>query len=343
MNEPALPDAGDAGTFSSPFDAGSWAPDADLEAASPSSDAATEEPPVMMTACGSTPIVLANNLSLGRWIAAGPSDLYFSEISETTEGDAIYRIPKRVPGATPDPLTSDDPQPLSLATDGTYVYWNDTLSPGAILRIRPGDTAATTLLPIDVWGVALGSSSLFWVTMDGVVQSMPKSGGTVVTLGTPSPAAQGGAVGVAVDANNFYFAYADSSLPSQTHVDSIPVAGGPITTLATTSTGIDTLAVDDAYVYYVDGGTLKRVPIGGGSPLAVASGFSNTVTLKVDSGNVYATVSPANGPIGSVIRAPAGGGAAVTLATSQNDPWGMAIDDACVYWANYDSVMMVAK
>jgi hypothetical protein len=35
-------------------------------------------------------------------------------------------------GATPLKLSDPDGQPFSMMTDGTYLYWNDTLDPGAI-------------------------------------------------------------------------------------------------------------------------------------------------------------------------------------------------------------------
>jgi hypothetical protein len=81
----------------------------------------------------------------------------------------------------------------------------------------------------------------------------------------------------------------------------------------------------------------------------VAQGFSGTIALKVDSGNVYATIDDGNGPTGSVVRVPVTGGTPTVLASSEWGPYGLAVDGNCVYWADMESadgpgaIMMVAK
>jgi hypothetical protein len=51
----------------------------------------------------------------------------------------------------------------------------------------------------------------------------------------------------------------------------------------------------------------------------------------------YAYWTSNDGDAGVVRRAPAGGGAAVTLAAGQDQPNGVAVDRANVYWANKGS------
>ena len=297
-------------------------------------------------ACSSQPVVLVSNVYMPQQIAADATNLYFSGLDDTTEADAIYQIGKGAVGGTPLKISDPDRQPWSLMTDGTYLYWNDTLDPAAIRRISPGGSGETTLFSVDVWGVALSATSLLWVTSTGSVESMPKAGGAVTTLGVAPGAASSAVYGVAVDANNFYFV-ATSSLSAT--ISSVPLSGGSVTNLATVPDDVTALAADSNNVYFVAGDALTRVPLAGGATSVVAQGFSGTIALKVDSGNAYATILKGNGPTGSVLRVPVTGGTPLVIASSQWDPYGLTVDDNCVYWADMGSsagigaIMMAAK
>jgi len=307
-------------------------------------DAAQGAPPV--TACTPTPVALVTSVVLPRQIALDSANVYFSAANDTTESDAVYQIAKGAVGATPLKLSDPDRQPWSLATDGTYLYWNDTQDPGTIRRIRPGGSDETTLIDVAVWGVALGPTSLFWVTSAGDVQSMPKAGGAVTTLGAAPGAGSGSVVAVALDASNFYFVETTSLTAT---VASVPVSGGPVKSLATVPSDVTTLALDDQSLYFVNGDALTRLPLAGGATSVVAQGFQGTVALQVDSGNAYATIARGNGPTGTVVRVSVTGGATTALASSQWDPDGLAVDGQCVYWADVESagglgaIMTVAK
>ena len=280
-------------------------------------------------------------------IAVDVNNVYFSGLDDTTEADAIYQIPRGVPGAVPLQLSNPDGQPYSLASDGSYLYWNDTLDPGSIRRVRAGGADETTLVLIGVWGVALSPTSLFWVTSTGSAQSMPKGGGAVMTLGMVSgPNPNDEVVAVALDTESFYFV---ATSPLSATLSSVPVSGGPVTTLATVDADVTALTLDTQYLYFVVDDALTRLPLGGGATSVVANGFTGTIALKVDSGNVYATIDRGNNPTGSVVRVPVTGGTPTVLASSQWDPYGLAVDGNCVYWADMESangpgaIMMVAK
>ena len=316
-------------------------PDASSESAvdAGAGDASDDAP---TSGCSSQgPVVLVSNVYFAQQVAVDAANVYFSALDDTTEADAVYQIAKGVAGATPLQLSDGDRQPYSFATDGSYLYWNDTLGLAGIRRIAAGGDGATLLLAVDALGVALGPTSLFWVTASGSVQSMPKAGGAVQTLGTE---VNGVTWGVAIDASYFYFA-ATASLSAT--ISRVPLSGGPVTDLVTVAADVTAIAVDAANVYFVDGDALSSVPVAGGTSSVIANGFSGTMALKADSGNVYASISLGNGPTGSVVRIPVTGGPPTVLAGSQWIPSGLALDATCVYWADADlgggTIMAAAK
>jgi hypothetical protein len=101
-----------------------------------------------------------------------------------------------------------------------------------------------------------------------------------------------------------------------------------------------TIATDGTGVYWADGSDVLAVPVGGGAVTTVASQQSAARSIAVDAANVYwvngvSTVSDTDGSITSdtnVVRAPKGGGQAVTLATGLTFVDSLAMDSLYVYW-----------
>ena len=99
-----------------------------------------------------------------------------------------------------------------------------------------------------------------------------------------------------------------------------------------------------------------KAPRSGGASCALwpcASGTCNLEFLAIDSTNVYWTDSGTaanNFHDGTVMRVAIGGGTAIVLASGQDYPLGIAVDDSSVYWtnvagngANQGKVLKVAK
>jgi len=107
--------------------------------------------------------------------------------------------------------------------------------------------------------------------------------------------------------------------------------GRCLITLATGQTGAHQATVDSTHVYWASGvsGTVKKVPLNGGTPVTLASGQKTPNRIALNSTHIYWANLSSNG---AIMQAPLGGGTAAELVPGLNQPAGLAIDATSAYW-----------
>ncbi|MCL2448614.1 MAG: hypothetical protein FWD17_06695 [Polyangiaceae bacterium] len=112
--------------------------------------------------------------------------------------------------------------------------------------------------------------------------------------------------------------------------DDSPPAGSSLITAAT-PTPLD-VALSPDTVYWTTGNEVMSAPFdGGGAPSPVAIAQNNATALVFHSGSLYWTNQGDRAGTGSVVSLPLDGGAMSTLASGQDSPSAIAVDDSNVY------------
>jgi hypothetical protein len=255
---------------------------------------------------------------------------------------------------TPCKLAGSLDVPLYIASDSTNVYWTEFGdSPGAVDGFVKGCPLAGcgsgpivyAMAQQNPSGIASDGNNVYWAvyasaTSTGGIWSCPVAG---------CPPAQGptrvvsadGPGGIAVDtlpAGYVYWVGRDDGL-----VHRVPKAGGTGAVVWDGTTGmVNNLlacAVDDTSVYFIDDWTdVLSVPLAGGAATAINNVYAQNQVplgdwnLALDETSVYFGTS------GGIVRAAktsTTGGSQIS--SSQQQPWGVALDPATgeVYYADF--------
>jgi Stigma-specific protein, Stig1 len=144
---------------------------------------------------------------------------------------------------------------------------------------------------------------------------------------------QDGPHAIAADGTNVYWADSFSIMK-------IGNDGIGLMTLAQTTDPAGDIATDGKFVYWTNGyaGTVRAVPVGGGTAAVVASGQANPGAIAMDGTSVYWT----NNSSGSVMKAAVDGSDLTTLTTGEASLRDIATDGNYVYWVAYDGLSATA-
>lgn len=243
--------------------------------------------------------------------------------------------PSCTPGDELDSIAAAEQAPKFVAADETHVYWSTqdevrraTLGGGDLESLASG-------LPVPM-GLALDESHVYWVHHnDARLVRAPKHGGPMQVLATD--AGSGGAFAmVALDEASAYVRRTIAEIVR------VPKQGGAPESVVSGQDGIGSLALDEAWIYYLDAGAIERAPKIGGAAVTVmaaeiarAGGYTGAAPeLAVDGARVYWMSSDS----GRLLSAPKEGGEVTVHASGIELGQGVVTDGIHVYWSELHRV-----
>jgi hypothetical protein len=243
----------------------------------------------------------------------------------------IQRVP--LAGGAPVTLASATRRILALTADADNIYWEEVM-----------------LEPVSA-GCNCGSS----------IKMIPKGGGPVVvlvdgllngTLPPPPPnslpASWYPTGGIVVSGSRVFFGVTGNT---SYKIMSVAIPNRALTTVATVSStagpatgSIRGISADSANLYWADptNAIIAKVPMTGGTPLALASGVNFPTSLQIaagmalwtDIGGIQGCCLPSGG--GSIRAVPVVGGTVVSVVSGLDGPVALAVDASSnVVWAEY--------
>jgi hypothetical protein len=277
----------------------------------------------------------------------------------------IRKVPLN--GGTPTTLatTALHTMIMSLATDGTHLYWDENgvyMGSSRIKKLPLGGGQATDIVDgslngiAEDWepvgGIAIGGTELFFANARyGFGYGFMKvsvSGGPVAVLSGDIYSYQTAPRKIAVDETNLYWV-------DMAALNSISRNGGASRELATgLGLPID-LAIGDGRVFWAEAyccgriftGSIKSVASGGGAVTTHLSELDQVRSLDVASGTLYfidGSSPPPGGASGRIARAPIAGTPITTVVTAVMADAGtpMAVDDNNLYFADASGLKKVS-
>jgi hypothetical protein len=198
--------------------------------------------------------------------------------------------------------------------------------------ITGGATTTVGSSQTPIVALAGGSGTLYWMEnmfpSPGAIRKV-STGGSVSAVATFSGSA---ANTFALDANNVYYTtanYPRTTPPSETLVAQ-PLGGGSAFTVASSISTPIQLATSGGKVVWIDSAGVNSIPIGGGVITQLATSTPNLpLDLLISAGNVVWSETNGASPESGLIRSiPLGGGAAATVYQGGDAPRRLALDSA---------------
>lgn len=166
-----------------------------------------------------------------------------------------------------------------IKADATSIYYQ---TKSAIWSISPDGTGSKMLAsePGTINYFAVGGSDIAWIT-GLTARSAPITGGAPTLLASNAPAN-----GIAADATNVYWGAGRVQQCAASGCNDQPL------TLAM-GKGVIAIATDGKFVYFTNQLTIERVPVDGGEVQTLATSSAQPVNIRVDDTSVYWTTNGA--------------------------------------------------
>jgi hypothetical protein len=203
----------------------------------------------------------------------------------------------------------------------------------AAKRAMTAYASTRNVAPIAIAVVGGGGGGRYWLDDDGTLKGCQVGDCTAVPdyPNIPPPTVLAAAPSGQAIATDGLFVFWTSDDGTVTSIDRGVDAGSPIQ-LASGQQKPRGIAVDATHVYWATqlGGTIVKVPKGGGTSIVLTTGVDRPRAIAIDATHVY-WASDLAGTIGRVSKS---GGPPAILADNQSLPLRVAVDGTHVYWIN---------
>lgn len=280
---------------------------------------------------------VTNNFKNAHGVAVDESFIYFTVAGyASVPGEVVLSPVARIAktGGVPEILSSSERAPVMISVYGADVYWS-TWEPG---QVRSTSIAGGTVRTLADGGTGLfdiraTDAGLYWAEFGapGRVLWRPWGAATPVTL---AELAQAGVTSVSVDEAAAYFTVqSGTSSVRRTPLDGGGDAGEVLVDSLKSAWG---LAIDATHVYFTEqnGGTLKKIPKGGGPVTVLATNLDGPRSVIVDGEFAYVAEFALTGHVYRIPITGLDGGAPTLMASNQGHPIGLTQDKDFLYWAN---------
>jgi hypothetical protein len=290
------------------------------------------------------PVELGVRQAQPTHVAVDATNIYW------TAGSYVWTV-SLAGGAKPEALAWDQEGPSAIVVSGGTLYWINAKSNEVMSLPVTGGTPVSfadveTSRRLQELAVSATHVYVTWARWDsnnvasGGVDRVPVAGGTPETIVNEDGAPRG----IALDSTHAYWAvrgatYSVSADLVTTYapgsIRRIAFTGSKPEVLAFDQIQPHSVALDREFVYWTNevGGTVMKVPLAGGIPLAIADRQDHAWGIQVDAMHAYWTIYG-----GQVLRAPLVGGAPELIADlSPLNTRGIALDNANVYVAAFKS------
>jgi hypothetical protein len=290
-----------------------------------------------------------------------PSNIALAgDVLAFTTGTETMTIP--LAGGTPTVQATAQKQTIALATDARSIYWAN-----AGTRLGPGNDGSIVSMPIaggtptvladaqpEPTAIAVDDQNVYWTTLGGLPATegyTPTNGGVwaiPIGGGMPVPLATGLTFPGPLAAGNGSVVFAVSVPGNGSALMSVSRSGGPATMIATTDRAVDSIVLDAAKVYWIDGnsltvdvssnnGRIRSAPLTGGAGATLVDQQPGPFSLFLIGDQLYWAVSggfnnAASENTGGVWQIPAVGGTPTAVVTGLSSVAPFAVDTADLVW-----------
>lgn len=287
----------------------------------------------------------------------------YSVESGNCAGDAgTFTLSKNIKGEEPliTTLAIGLPYPTNLIVKETHLFWSDDSdTPVKNMSLSDGNLTSVVRRLGDPENVVINGQHLYWIGSGAVDPSSCTGIGLGWTLnrstldGTSSTVlAEGencasGTNDIIVDDTDVYWVNSAAS-PNTYTIKRVPIAGGEVTILVSTTKPIISMVRDNTHLYWLeedfpDPGVVKKMPLGGGEVSTVVDGnglYNGFVgNIVVHGTNIFvAEVQYPYPGNARLIRFDINSSAATFLGVIPTLPKKLAADESNVYWADASSV-----